>query len=184
MEKISLAEAARELEAVCDKISESDEYDVHLQAAFSDALNELSSSVDRRISFITYLDGAVDQAKNIEKMWQKRRRILERMLDRLKEYTLQNMLMEPNIYFRGKLGELKVRTAGLAKMHLKGVLDQVDGKFIDETDEATLKTLNPYKRFLKPGFILDRGLLKQALERGEKLEDAMIEKGKSVQVKI
>lgn len=182
--KLSLAEAASALEAVCDRISESDEYDVHLQTAFSEALTELSSSVDKRISFLLYLDGAIEQAKTTERMWQKRRKILERMLGRLKEYTLQAMLMEPNIYFRGHLGELKIRTAGIPKMYLKGVLETVDGKFIAETDEGMLKDLYRYKRFLKPGFMLDRGLLKDALERGEIFPDAMIEKSKSVQVKI
>lgn len=184
MEKISLYDAASQLEQICDQIDSSDEVSTSLQTVFQDGLSNLATSIDRRISFIHYLEDAIDSSKAMADKWNRRKKILAKILGRIEDHTKMIMLQTPDLPFRGNMGELRIRTAGVAKMILSGVLEDIDGKFIDENDESLLQDLKQYHKFLKPGFKLDNGLLKKSLESGEEYECAKLEFTSSVKVKI
>lgn len=107
--KISLQEAAVNLERLCDEIECVDDITDQLQVLFGDAKLDLKDSVDRRIALINYANSQVEAAKEMCNGWANRRKKFETIIEHVKASTLNTMKAFPNLSYTGNLGSFQIR---------------------------------------------------------------------------
>src|SRR3990167_1395036 len=102
--KISFADAALEVERICDEIEDLEEIDERVSSLFSEAIENLSETVDRRVRFLDYLDSQIKQATENVDIFHHRKKILEKTKDQVKQRTVETIKANPKLKFKGTLG--------------------------------------------------------------------------------
>lgn len=105
---ISFAEAAQDLEALCEKIDEIEDVGPIIQQMFTRAQDDLKATVDRRIKFLKYAESQMTMAKKMRDQWGDRAQRFEKTIEYIKNDTLQTMKLNPNLPYRGSIGGFKV----------------------------------------------------------------------------
>jgi hypothetical protein len=101
---VPMYEAAAELASLCKRIEDGEDLDQLLLTTFDRATASLSESIDRRRAFVRELKSKIDLAKDFKRQIQAQQKVCERILDRLKEQTLQLLKDEPDLPWKGSLG--------------------------------------------------------------------------------
>lgn len=110
--KVPMAVAATDLAMLCDAIEEGAEPSAAFVAVFSEKRLELAESVDRRIMFITLVEGQIEQARAMRAAWDQQVQRLKALLDTMRSKTKEIIEAVPDLPYQGKLGKLAVQKNG------------------------------------------------------------------------
>lgn len=187
--KIPMDEAAALLAQMCDAIDAA-EPTVDLDSAagaavveaFNDAKLNLAEAVDRRIAWIAFVEGQIIAARAARDAWDAQKKRLEALLSAMRQRTAatisEHTAADAKITFRGRLGELSVRTNG-------GVLP-MEVTLPPELTAETLEQFGIDERFYKMRvtYELDSAAVRKALEGGETLPWAKLgERGSHLRIR-
>lgn len=108
MSKLSFAEAAHDLEQLCEQIDDAENISAMLHDMFDRARETLQESVDKRIKYVKYAETQLRLAKEMRDEWATRAQRFEKALEYIKDNTKEVIKANPGIPFRGSLGSVKV----------------------------------------------------------------------------
>lgn len=156
--KISFADAASELEDLCQKIDKAEEIGPLLQSLFEERHESFVDSVDRKIRYRAYLESQINKAMEISEAWQIRANNLSNIKEKLDYLIFNTIKANPNLKFQGRLGGFR-----LQKSNPKLVIDEkiLASQFFIE------------HKLTKP----NRNAILTALDAGETVEGAHLEQG-------
>ncbi len=106
---ISFYDAATNLERICEDIDYADDITQELKDVFAEANDNLTTAVDRRISYIKYCESQIDAALNMREEWNDRAKKFQKILERIKLETIDTIKANPNLPYRGEMGKLRVQ---------------------------------------------------------------------------
>lgn len=107
--KISMQEAAINLERICDEVEHSDQIAPQLESLFHDAQLSLGDAIERRMNFILYAQSQMRHAAKIAHEWRTREKRFEDIIEKIKEDTMETMKKHPHIPFVSTQGSFKVQ---------------------------------------------------------------------------
>lgn len=162
---LSLADAAFELEKLCDAIDESGNLDEQVHALFQEHVESFEAEVDRRIKAIWYLESQRDKANAMIALWQKRLDKTVKALDGIKAHTMIT-LKNYNRPFRGELGEIRIKRHSVPRLVIA-----VQSPELETYMEA------------KVTLVLDRPTLKKDLLAGLTVPGALLVHTESLRIK-
>lgn len=161
---ISFFDAASELEGLCDRIDALDELDPQVSAIFINYRSNLCAAIDKRISFINYAQSQSLLAKERGNEWHKRHKKFERIIEKLKDDTINVINSSPNLPYVGTLGTLKVQNNSMPSVVL----------------EENILNSEYFKIIKTP----DRQRVKDDLLNGVKVKGASLEYGKHLRIHL
>lgn len=107
--KISFADAASELESLCETIDNLDDIGPLISRLFEEKKESLADSVDRRLRYRYFLESQIAKAEEIELAWNSRKETLQRIRNHLNNHTLMTMKANPGLKFNGALGGFRIQ---------------------------------------------------------------------------
>lgn len=110
--KIPMAVAATELAMLCDAIDDGVEPSTALVTIFDERRLDLADAIDRRIMFITLVEGQIEQARAMRAGWDEQVQRLKALLDTMRTKTKEILEAAPDLPYQGKLGKLAVQKNG------------------------------------------------------------------------
>lgn len=164
LQKISFADASRELQILCEEIDNVDELTSRIQEMFAEKFANLADAVDRRIKFIRYAESQVFLAKGIKSQMADRIDRFERVIATIKQDTEEIIRATPNVPFRGTLGSFSLRKNSVPSLVLDG--EQLP-------DE--------YKRIER---VPDTALIKRELSEGKTIPGAELRQGEHLRINL
>lgn len=184
IEKMSLEEAAIELETLCEKVANANELTPELIDQFDTANLTVASEVDRRVKHFVYLKSQIDLAAERAASWQKRKQVCERLMSSLKERTLK-FLDSSKLKLSGNHSQLYSQLTPPA-LKLEGNLAFIgkDKKRFVPAEEVTQETYTEAAGYFIRGYELDTQKLKKDLDDGAELPFAKLEQSRSVRWRI
>lgn len=165
--KISLSEAAGLLEHLCDNIANSDQVDHTLELFFKTYMNNLSESVDRRISYIKYAESQIKMATEMRDSWDARIKRFNAVIERIKVNTIETMKGNPSIPYKGSFGSLSIRRNAQPSLVIQSE-----------------KELFYQKEFIIEKREINRAALKTSLLAGTNIPGASLEYGEHLRIQI
>lgn len=154
---ISFADAASNLERICQDIEHTDLHGIiEHELEFHSAKESLAANVDRRYSYIQYLQSQIDFAEKERGSWAKRVGTLTAALESIRDHTLNTMLANPGLKFVGHFGGFQATRSAPA-------LEVFDVK----------KVPSEFKE-LKEEYVVDRASLKNHLIQGGSADGARL----------
>lgn len=185
---ISLADVAYMVERFCEWLQENKDDEVSLGEWLNGEIQggeieiTLKESVDKRIRFKTYLDGAIPAAKDMRDMWANRVKALDRALEWWKNDTKFVLENSTCAQFKGSLGTLKLQNNSVRSLEvdipktsvtISNVIGEIGTEF-SWVDPRFTRTI-AYKA-------LNIDAIKMALEAGEVIPWARLEQGQHVRI--
>lgn len=110
--RIPMAVAATELAQLCDAIDNGAEPSAALVAMFNERRLELAESVDRRIMFLTLVEGQIEQARAMRAGWDTQVQRLKALHDTMRAKTREIIEAAPDLPYQGTLGKLAIQKNG------------------------------------------------------------------------
>lgn len=173
--------AAANLERIANALTDAELNDA-LAETFAESRLDLAASIDRRIMFMDLAQDRIQTLKRLKMEFSEAAKRMETALERVKDNTLATMEMYPDLPYRGELGKLKAQNNSSPRTVVElftqnyQVSNVVDANDIHKhkIDERFFETKSYYC------LVIDE--IKKALESGEKIEWARLERGKHVRV--
>lgn len=184
MSKLSFAEAAGDLERICQQIDNQEEtIEETLHEIFTQARDTLMEAVDRRIKYIKYTESQVRLAKEMRDEWSDRAQRLEKALEYIKDDTKAVIKENPGIPFRGSLGSVKIYKNATPSLRIEP--DSL--KLAKQTHEIVeyAGTLAPMEYVeMKEVRVLNKEKLKNDLKAGKEIPGISLEQGDHVRITL
>lgn len=165
MDRLSFADAAAELEILCEHIESLDELDTAIHAAFSRSQDSLKDSIDRRIKFLKYAESQVAIAKGMRDEWSKRAFRFETTIERIKADTLGVMKANPDLPYKGTIGGFKRYKNSVPSL-------EMDENWAEDPSYFVTKTISS----------LDKERLRADLKTGKEIPGVSLRYGEHVRV--
>jgi hypothetical protein len=167
--KISMQEAAINLERICDDVENCDEIDPQLSSLFHAAELTLGDSIERRMNFLLYAQGQARHAGKLAHEWRNRERRFEYVIEKIKEDTLVTMKKYPNIPFSSMQGSFKIQRNSVPSLELISNFSEVAPlEYIVEKVEA----------------VVDCKKLKEDLTEGKQIDGASLKYGEHLRISL
>ncbi len=164
-DRLSFADAANELENLCQQIDETEENLGELVSQlFNRAQDTLKDSIDRRIKFIKYAESQIIVAKDMRDEWAHRAQMFEKTIEYIKENTKQVIKMNPGLPMKGNIGGFKLYKNSMPSLHI------LPGARI------------PDQYWLYPMPVIDKVKMRDDLKKDIAVEGAFLEYGEHVRI--
>lgn len=160
---VSLGDAAHFLEHLCEEIDDfGGDVDAYMHERFDLAIADLAEACNRRVRFMRYAEHAAEGARKEAERWRKRAAALEASHDWIRSITMQVMIQNPGLPFKGSEGTFRIYRNATPTLRV---------------DEALLPD-----SFLKIRCEPDKEKIKEALLRGESVPGALLEHGQHIRI--
>lgn len=163
---ISMSDAARDLEVICEAVTEVDDITPLIAELFESRKLDLAQSVDQRIRWLEYLDSQITHCDKIAKMWADRKSSVQKVLDRIKLKTMEEIKS-----FSDEKGSTVPMVGSLGGFKI--VKNSKPTLIVDENDED----IKGFYTVEKVETVIDKAALRQDLMNGIKMKAARLHHG-------
>lgn len=162
---ITLADAAEDLERICDTIANADEITEDMLNLFQKSKEEVEKEVDRAFRYKHYAESQAEYAKKVANEWYERSEKMLAIVDKIKASALATA-KSSSVPLESPNGKIKIRKNSVPSLKYNTELLPKD-----------------YLMVVSQEFV-DTVKIKQALLAGEKVEGATLEWGEHVRFTI
>lgn len=173
--KVPMAYAAGVLADLCQRLDDGEAPGVALVSSFKETELDLADAVDRRIVFVSMIEGAIEEAKRARDAWADKIKKLNAAYEAFEANTVGIIKAHPDLPFKGELGKLSV------KLNPPKLVTPFGDREISPED-VQLHGIDPGFVRIKTSYHLDKAAVKEAIKNGASLDWAKLEQETSLKV--
>ena len=181
--KLSFADAAFEMERICEQLDEVEDIGVLIQEVFNNAKDDLKSAIDRRIKFIKYAESQILIAKDMRDQWATRAERFEKTIEQLKKNTIDVMKANPALPYKGTIGAFKIYKNSQPSMTFDYDTVELSRRNIEVVDRMGTCAPSEYVT-IQEVRILDKARLKEDIKNGKEVAGVSLEYGEHVRMNL